>query len=259
MTSSRTDLLRPGSAGALAVWAAARDAGRCSADDVLSTLGEYAQVHEYAPGGGTLELLSAVSRAAHLVVRLPAPGDPQGLPPGRATDAAMAVGEVLVVDDRPAPADGPAAGLALIPRGSGERCRWEAIRYSTPVAVDALSVDEPLGEIEYRLRGAIGDAANLLSGLGGGRRTAPAEVREAVGDVARRRRIDLPPHDDPRVDRVLASADRVEAIVVLAGRGTLGDSGGELAAADTALRELAELSRRARAAALNAVIVGYRR
>ena len=50
--------------------------------------------------GATATSLLPVIRAANaLSVRLPGPGDPQGLPPGPATTAAFEAGEVLLIDD----------------------------------------------------------------------------------------------------------------------------------------------------------------
>lgn len=261
MTSSSL-MLRSWPASALAVWAAAREAGRCSADDVLHTLHDYAQVHELDPGGDILDLLGAVSGANAMCVRLPAPGDAQGLPPGRPTDAAMAAGEVILIDDRePEGPSTPAAGtmraLALVPIGTAERCRWQSMRYDRDVAVGALLSDSPLGEVEYELRSAVAEAATSIAALGG-RRGSPADLRDALAARVSASTIDLPPHDNPRVDRVLASAAQIDAIVSLTGTGELGDSGSQLATADERLRGLSALARRARSAAVNTLIADYR-
>lgn len=259
MTSSSLALMRPWPASAFAAWAAARDAGACSADDVLHTLHDYAQAHELDPGGGgPLDLLAAVSGAAHLCVRLPAPGDAQGLGPGTLTDAAMAAGEVILVDDRPRPAAGPSRPLALVPLGTSERCRWQVFRYPSEIAVDVLGSDVSLGEVEYDLKSAVTGAASIIAGLSGARRGSPADLRDALAARTEAGRIDLPPHDYPRVDRVLASTAQIDAIISLVGSGTLGDSGSQLATADDELRRLSALSRRARAAAINTLIGEYR-
>ena len=70
--------------------------------------------------------------------------------------------------------------------------------------------------------------------------------------------IDLPPHDLPRVDRVLASVARIDGVLSLVGSGSLGDSGAQLAAADDQFRRLSSLTRRARSAAVNALIAELR-
>lgn len=258
MTGSSLALLGAWPASALAAWAAARDAGRCAADDVLETLQHYAQVHELDPGGGVLDLLATVSGAAHLCVRMPVPGDAQGLPPGRPTEAAMAAGEVILVDDREDGADGPTRPLALIPIGTAERCRWQSMRYDHPIAVDQLLSDSPLGELEYDLREAVGEAAKAIGRLGGARGGSPADLRDALAARVTASQIDLPPHDNPRIDRVLASCDQIDAIISLVGSGSLGDSGAQLTVADDQLRRLSSLARRARSAAINALIVEFR-
>lgn len=259
MTSSSLALMRSWPASALAVWAAARDAGRCSADDVLHTLHDYAQVHELDPGGGILDLLAMVSGAAHMAVRLPAPGDAAGLPPSEVTKAAMSVGEVILVDDRDLGAAGPTHPIALIPMGTRERCRWQAMRYDAEIAVDQLLSDAPLGEVEYDLKAAVAEAATVIADLSGARRRSPADLRDALAARTEFNRIDLPAHDNPRVDRVLAAAAQIDAIITLAGSGTLGDSGSQLATADTNLMRLSDLARRARQAAVNTLIAEYRR
>ena len=269
MTTSGFTSLRAWPAASLAAWAAARDAGRCSPDDVLHTLHDFAQVHELdtgsaigAPDGGVgvLTLLDLVAGNAHLAVAMPAPGDAQGLPPGPVVDAAVETGEVLLIDPRPGGADGPVEALALIARGTYERCRWTLTRTPTEIRVDTVSSHLPLGELEYELRTAVGDAADVLSGLdrAGGPAT-PADLRDALAATTGARRIDLPPHDNPRVDRVLASAAQIDAIVSLAGSGSLGITGAQSGMADERLRRLRDLTRTARTAAINTLITDYRR
>ncbi|MBM7369171.1 serine/threonine protein kinase [Gordonia hydrophobica] len=258
MTSSPTALLRAWPASALAAWTAALDAGRCAADDVLQTLAHYAQVHELDPGGGVLDLLATVSGAAHLCVRMPAPGDAQGLPPGRATDAAMAAGEILLVDDRAPGATGPTRPLALVPIGTAERCRWPLLRLEAEVSVDQLVSEASLGEIEYELKDATTSAAAVIAGLGGARGGSPADLRDALAARVAAAQIDLPPHDQPRIDRVLASAAQIDAILSLVGSGTLGDSGAQVNRADEQLRRLSSVTRRARSAAINALLAEFR-
>jgi len=250
---------------ALAVWAAARDACRCAPDDVLHTLHDYAQAHEIdGPSddvhtGDVLELLDLVAANAHVAVRMPAAGDAQGLPPGTVMDSAMTTGEVLLIDDRPAGSDGPALALGLIARGTPERCRWELNRLTTAVAVDRLSSDLPLGELEYNLREAVGEAAQIIAGLSGARPSTPADLRDALAAMTEARRLDLPPHDNPRVDRVLAAAAQIDAIVQLASVGALGVSGAQSTVADDRLLRLTSLTRTARTAAINTLITDYRR
>lgn len=258
MTSSPAALLHAWPASALAAWTAARDAGRCAPDDVLQTLQHYSQVHELDPGGGVLDLLATVSGAAHLCVRMPAPGDAQGLPPGRPTDAAMVAGEILLIDDREPGAVGPTRPLGLVPVGTAERCRWPVLRYDAEIAVDRLVSEAALGELEYELKAAATTAASVIAGLGGTRGNSPADLRDALAARVAAAQIDLPPHDQPRIDRVLASAAQIDAIVSLVGSGSLGDSGAQVHEADEQLRRLSSLTRRARSAAINALIAEFR-
>lgn len=271
-------MLRAWPTSTLAVWAAARDARRCAPDDVLHTLYDFAQAHELdgidesgissaldRPDGlghqaqGALALLDLLARNAHLAVRMPAPGDAQGLPPDPLTDSAMTAGEVLLIDPRPAGAEGPVDALALIARGTPERCRWSLTRSQTPISVDRLSADLPLGEFEYELRDAVGEAAQIIARLSGARASSPADLRDALAGMTQARRVNLPPHDNPRVDRVLASAAQIDAIVALAGTPSVGVTGTQHDLADERLRSLTALTRTARTAAINTCIVDYRR
>ncbi|WP_420039890.1 serine/threonine protein kinase [Gordonia sp. MP11Mi] len=262
MSTPGTTTMRAWPTATLAVWAAARDAQRCAPDDVLHTLHDFAQAHELDAvdaSGDALAVLDAVAGNAHLAVRLPAPGDAQGLPPDPLTDAAMAAGEVLLIDPRPCPAQGPVDALALIARGTPERCRWTLLRSRTPIAVDRLSADLPLGELEYQLRDAVSEAAQIIAGLSGMRATSPADLRDALAAMTAARRVDLPPHDNPRVDRVLASAAQIDAIVALAGTSSIGVTGVQHELADDRFRALTALTRAARTSAINTCIVDYRR
>lgn len=251
---------------AFAVWAAAWRAGRCSPDDVLATLHEYAQAHEVdagaetgqEPGSTVLDLLPLVGGAARVLVRLPAPGDPQGLPPGALTPEALDGGEVVLIDDRAPGSRGPMRPLSLIAQGTPERCRWILRRLATEVDLGVLDADSP-GELEFELQRSVAEAASVIAGLSGARRSGPADLRDALAARRSATALDLPPHDLPRIDRLLASAGQVDAILSLAGGSGIGSSGSELDAADSRLLRLASLTRQARAAALTALIRDYRR
>ena len=69
MTTSPISTLRAWPVSGLAVWAAARDAGRCAPDDVLHTLHDYAQAHELdgERSGDVLDLLDVVGYRLELV------------------------------------------------------------------------------------------------------------------------------------------------------------------------------------------------
>lgn len=251
---------------ALALWATAWRAGAVAPDEVLHTLGDYAQTHELDAGPGTgvassavaIDVVRLVRDAAAVTVALPVPGDAQGLPPGVLDGPALAGGEVLLLA-RP---DG--APLHLTARGTAERCRWTVRALQAPLDVGSVGVEQPLGELEYELREAIGDAAAVLAELAGPRTGGPADLRDALAARTAARALDLPPHDRLRVDRVLAQAAQVEAIVDLAGPsstlrtgGGLGASATHLDTADTQLRRLTNLTRQARAAAVNTLLRDY--
>ncbi|MEE4023038.1 hypothetical protein V1Y59_08115 [Gordonia sp. PKS22-38] len=259
MTS--TDLIAPGPPAwpgcALGAWAAAWSAGRCGPDDVTDTLGDFADRHvvdgDALPPDlaehSRLGLLALVRRGRRLAVRLPTAGDPQGLPPGPATAAALDAGEILLIDDH--------AGnmtVGLVPTLVGDVCHWGVHRYEQPVE---MTTAESLAQLEYDLREAIRETAEIIGGLGGSDLwVRPAALRATLATLTARHQVDLPPHDDARATRVIDSAARVEAIVTMAGAHvpTFGVTAGHVETGDAGLRRLATLARNARAAAVNRVI-----
>ncbi|MFT3662329.1 MAG: serine/threonine protein kinase [Gordonia sp. (in: high G+C Gram-positive bacteria)] len=253
-------LLRAWPASALALWTAAWRAGAVAPDDVLHTLHDYAQSHDVdaapgaalSPGATALDLIRVVGDAAVSAVALPAAGDAQGLPPGVFDDEVLGAGEVLLL------ADADRAVTAVTARGTIERCRWTVRPIEAMLDVEALGPEQGIGEIEYALRDAVGEAAAVIAGLSGPRSSGPADLRDALAARTRAGLLDLPPHDRPRVDRMLATAAQIDAIVELAGGG-LGASARQLEAADSELRRLTGLTRRARAAAINTLLRDYRR
>ncbi|MFT3715202.1 MAG: serine/threonine protein kinase [Gordonia sp. (in: high G+C Gram-positive bacteria)] len=264
MTETQFDSARPWPAATVAVWAAAWRAGECSPDHVLGVVHDYGQAHEIdaasdvVAGDGPLGVIDLLRSAAHVAVRLPAPGDPQGLPPGVVGPDELDTGEVVLIDDRSAGAEGPMRPLVLIARPTVERCRWIVRRGQTEVAVDRLSAEQNPGDAEADLRDGIREAVTLLESVGSSGGRGPADLRDALAARVRADMIDLPPHDNPRLDRILASAAQIDAIVSLAGTGAAGTSGAQQASADEALRRLSALARSARAAAVNAAIRQYR-
>ncbi|MCK0440632.1 serine/threonine protein kinase [Gordonia alkaliphila] len=244
LPSPTTGLLRAWPASALAVWSAAWRAGLASPDDVLHTLHDYAETHDVDTGGTALDLVRLVGAARRSAVVFPAPGDAQGLP-SEAED-------VLILDR----ADGPP--LALTARGTAERCRWSVRELGPDVDVLALGGDQTAGELEYDLREAVGEAATVIAGLAGPRVGGPADLRDALAARTAAVSLDLPPHDRQRVDRMLATAAQIDAIVELAGGG-LGASAQQVENADAQLRRLSTLTRRARAAAINTLLRDYYR
>lgn len=248
----------------LAAWAAAWQAGRCSPDDVADILAAFGDRHvvdrlddgsgvtDPQGASGALTVMALLREVRRLSVRLPIPGDPQGLPPGPATAAAFRLGEVVVAADTD-DTDGAAAGpLALLVSRDGPVCRWTVHRFGGPVGPPPLS----LAEAEYALREGLSEATALIRGTGS-RAGAPADLRKRLTRLAARLQPDLPAHSDPRADRVIESAAQVEAIVTLATGIGFGDTAGELASADAGLRRLIGLARAARAIAVDAVIEEY--
>ncbi|OBC03582.1 hypothetical protein A5788_02865 [Gordonia sp. 852002-50816_SCH5313054-c] len=261
MTSTDHTVTRAWPACALGGWAAAWLAGRCSPDDVADTLAIFADHHAVddrtdhprVGDDGVLGLLSLLRGATAMSVRLPSAGDPHGLPPGPATSACFAAGEVLLVDDEIGKRAGP---LALVPDLDADVCRWSVYRYSAPLPADPSA---PVGEVEYQLRQSVSEAAALATRVGSRAGNPPADLRGSVRALTLRNQVDLPPHDDTRASRVIDTAAQIEAIVTVAGRGdvTFGATSNELHSGDGELRRLVSLARAARGAAVNRVISEY--
>jgi hypothetical protein len=257
MTSTDHGIAAAWPACALGAWAAAWIAGRCSPDDVVDTLATAADLHivdDRTDGAdtshtGVLALLGRLRGARGLSARLPVAGDPQGLPPGTATSAALASGEVLLVDD------GRATPLALIPAEHDGSCRWTVLRYDTEVP---LAPSRSPGDVEYELRQAVSSATELITRAGARSSTAPADLRGTLRTLTHRHIVELPPHDDARITRIIATAAQVEAIVALAADGVgIGDTAGQWSAGDGELRRLVTLAHTARAAAVNRLITEF--
>ena len=236
--------------GVLAAWASAWLAGEAAYDDVVARVTGADEPHRVtglpgvdgaAPLGWVLPVLRERSPEGVRAV-LPVAGDPRGLPgPGPLTAAALAAGEAVV-----------GRGLGLVPlvteHGTAEdlTCSvlWTAYELVEP-APDPLTVPEA----EHDLTAATRDAAAALAALD------VASWRPEVADeLARMRRgvtPELPPGHDGRAVRLLASADRLAAVLDLARADAPGGAvtGAEARARDDALRPLATAVRRARQAA----------
>ena len=240
--------------GVLAAWTSAWLAGEAAYDDVVARVTGDDEPHRVTglpgvdgetPLGWALPVLRGRSPEGVRAV-LPVAGDPRGLPgPGPFTTAALEAGEAVV-----------GRGLGLVPRitehGSvvDRTCTvlWTAYEMVEP-APDPLTVPEA----EHDLTAATRDAASALAALD------VASWRPEVADeLARMRRgvtPELPPGHDGRAVRLLASADRLAAVLDLARADAPGGAvtGAEARARDDALRPLAAAVRRARQAAYNAV------
>jgi hypothetical protein len=240
--------------GVLAAWTSAWLAGEAAYDDVVARVTGDDEPHRVTglpgvegekPLGWVLPVLRERSADGVRAV-LPAAGDPRGLPgPGPFTTAALAAGEAVV-----------GRGLGLVPRitehGSvaDRTCTvlWTAYELVEP-APDPLTVPEA----EHDLTAATRDAASALAAL-----DVASWRPEGADELARMRRgvtPELPPGHDGRAVRLLASADRLAAVLDLARADAPGGAvtGAEARARDDALRPLAAAVRRARQAAYNAV------
>jgi hypothetical protein len=219
---------------------------------------EVAAVLGLGPDAGLLDLLGALLRhgADAVEVALPAPGDVLGLPgPPAFNEAALEAGEAVLI----APAEGPAIGL--VPEVTEFGSVWEPGAMVTwrAAAVGRRRVTDlgGIGEADRELRTALTDATRELARLDVARwREDAADRVSAIRDGGLERSM-LPPSVPQRCVRVLATAARVRAIVELAAE----DDGAAVTVheaqrrADT-LRSLDAVSRRAMAAAVNALREG---
>jgi hypothetical protein len=240
--------------GVFAAWTSAWLAGEAAYDDVVGRVTGDDEPHRVTglpgvdgeqPLGWALPVLRERTPEGVRVV-LPAAGDPRGLAgPGPFTTAALTAGEAVV-----------GRGIGLVPavteHGSAldltRTVLWRAFDIAEP-APDPLTV----AEAEHDLTAATRDAASAIAALD------VASWRPEVADgLARMRRgstPDLPPGHEARAVRLLAQADRLAAVLDLAGADAPGGSvnATEARARDAALRPLATAVRRARQAAYNAV------
>src|SRR5690606_38801783 len=229
--------------GRLAAWGNALLAGCVSPDDaVLAIVGEDV-VHrvaglpgEAAPVGLTLALGRLRSLGATgLRVALPAPGHPLGLSgPPELSARALEAGEAVVCHG---------AALGLVPEvaeaGPEGDVHVEVVWHCLAVR-EAPPADVPsLGEAERELAEALREATEVLTRLDV---AGSGPVAEAAVDAYRARAERggevLAPGYPPRAVRVLELAQRVGALVELAGTGGHGGavSASEMAARGTALR-----------------------
>jgi hypothetical protein len=272
----------------LAAWANSWLAGAAAPDDVLDALSLWAPRHSVtaydsvAAGctglpwpdlnhSGAVSLLQTLRTAAGpgrsgpaFAVVLPVPGDVRGLPAGTQfqRDAINSGEAVLVTDSRD-----PSAVIGLVPDfeydDSADDAQFDPelsalawTVYSVAQAPAAEYVD--LGEAEYGLRSAVRSAADALGALRAGAAGAdvddPRGLVEEVLESSRAHR--SPDHAPSRAVRVLENAAHVDAIItVSSGLMPIGlQSSSEVEIASEALRPLGQVVRRARIAALTAIL-----
>ncbi|NJP49340.1 hypothetical protein HCJ93_04445 [Streptomyces sp. SBST2-5] len=247
--------------GRLAAWGNALLAGLVSPDDaVIAIVGEDT-VHrveelpgEQAPVGLTLALgrLRALG-VTGLRVALPAPGHPLGLSGPPEFNARALQAEEAVI------CHGAAFGLVPEVHEAGPEgdVHAEVVWHCLPVR-DAPPADVPsLGEAERELAEALREATEALTRLDV---AASGPVAEAAIDAYRARAEQggevLAPGYPPRAARVLQLAQRVGALISLAGANGHGGavSASEMAARHAALRPVERTARRAQVAAYNSMV-----
>ncbi|GAA3047478.1 hypothetical protein GCM10010528_28390 [Gordonia defluvii] len=238
----------------LAPWAAAFGARRCAGDDLLDELAAFGMpaVIVDAESGARTGWLELARSARSWSVRLPAPGAPDGLPPGPAAHAAGVVGEALVVDTGAAP-------LLVIPQRDPDRATgWIAHRPGGPVPPPA---EMGLGEARLSLLDAIGGATAVLTSLPGASDGDAATLRAELAAQVSRFLPVLPPGAHARAAEVASLAAQVLATGALATarRASFGLAGAHSQEPDRRLAEVAAAARAALAASVNRVIDEYTR
>lgn len=240
--------------GVFAAWTSAWLAGEAAYDDVVGRVTRHDEPHRVTglpgtdgevPLGWVLPVLRERSVDGVRAV-LPVAGDPRGLPgPGPFTVAALTAGEAVV-----------GRGLGLVPRVTDHGSthdRTTCVLWTAYEIVEATPDPLTVAEAEHDLTAATRDAAAALAALDVA--SWRPEVADGLAKVRRGITPDLPPGHEARAVRLLASAERLAAVLDLAGADATGGAvnGAEARARDEALRPLATAVRRARQAAYNAV------
>ncbi|MGJ0121245.1 serine/threonine protein kinase [Williamsia sp. MIQD14] len=238
--------------------------GRRSPDDIVDTLADIAPGHRVAAAdpdaaaiigvgaaeSGTGALLRAVRTADRIRLLMPAAGDTCGITDPAALAVALEARAVLVLwtgvgDD--------AVGIVVRAVAPGS-LSWTAHHLGEvrggPV--------ESLGDVEYELRQAVRDAAELfatLDTIDPGSRSA-SDLRTRLTALIDIDRVELPPEAGDRIIRVMDQATQVAAIVTLVGERTpaVGMTAGSQDSVDAALERLRSLTRTARMTAVNTII-----
>ena len=236
--------------GTLAAWTSTWLAGQAASDDVIRATVCGDGRHQIAGlGAGLVPLSEAliIWRRAGAPVRLslPVAGDVRGLPgPAPFRSRALDAGEAAF-----------GGGLGLVPHIE------ERPLTSAPIAVTwhAYGVDEPppdplsVPDAQHDLTEAIREAASALATADVAGRIK--DVTDALADARRAgERLNLPPRFPASAVRLVAQAERLQAVLDVAARDPIGgaiDRVGIAARAD-ALRPLATAVRRARIAGYNA-------
>ncbi|GAB7189632.1 hypothetical protein NUM3379_03380 [Kineococcus sp. NUM-3379] len=249
----------------LAAWGGAVATARVPADAALRAVQRDDEPHTLTwtdgapalPGDGPVVhdlrgLLHHLPRGARLLVVLPAPGDPVGLPgPAAVNAAALEAGECVVVE-----LPGTPERWALVPAVTTFGSLWEpgaTVEWTVHGALPRRAPDpDALADAERELRTALTTVTRTLAGLDVARWREDAAQRIADLRSPALPRDALPPGTEARSVRVVQSAVQVLGIAQLAAEDDGASiSGHEAATRARALREIAGTARRALAVAVN--------
>jgi hypothetical protein len=236
--------------GPLAAWSTAWLAGQAASDEAIRAVTAADAPHRVCHPGGELaplgQLLIEWRRVASQVrLVLPVPGDVRGVPgPPAFRDAARDAGEAVI--------GGVLAVVPAVtshyPSSAPTTVLWQCFEVD-PSPADPLSVSEAQADLTEAIRAC----ASALAGLG--RASWANEPPPALADARRAGEyVNLPPGHPPRAVRLVAQAERLQAVLDLAGTDPTGGAVTQtgMAARAAALRPLATAVRRARLAGYNA-------
>ena len=223
----------------LALWCDAWLRGAVSLDEAADHVASGDCVHLVDVGHGPEALIIGLGRlraagAVGAAVALPVPGDPVGVAgPPSFNRAALESEEAVLLEG---------CELGLVPERVGSSVTWRA----QPAVTRRPTLDP--GDADRALRAALPRAADDLAALDVARWRP--EVADALLNLRREQRLDLPPHVAARSARMLVLGLRCLDIVALATQ----DDGGAITAAEAdrrraALEELGRAARRAVVAA----------
>ena len=211
----------------MVAWLGAWLDGRAASDDLLASTQGPDEPHTVRglpdePGAVPLARVLPLLRRcapAEVTLRLPVPGDPDGLS-GVPLTAALRAGEAVVVQ----PHDPQAHGWLLVPeievRGSVLEplvtVEWTVTPLIGRLIASPASATR-LREAEVSLSESVSAAAAVIAEIGQVGRLSP-EIVTAIQALRKRSglKLPLPPGAPPEAIRVLTTAQRLEAVVELA-------------------------------------------
>jgi hypothetical protein len=213
--------------GLLTAWIGAWLSGRAASDDLLASVQGTNEPHRVSglpdesdavPLARALPLLRRCA-PAEVSLRLPVPGDPDGLA-GEVLTAALAVGEAVAVQ----PADPATPGWLLVPsievRGSALEplinVEWHLWPLERRLS-GGVTGSSRLREAEQALSESVSAAVTVIAEIGQVGQLSP-EIVAAITDLRKRSGLKLPLPPDSPADaiRVLTTAQRLEAVISLA-------------------------------------------